>query len=106
MKFKLRTVSGVEGTEIKVSVFFDPDESGTGLISVRDDENVSLDGLRVSGDEFQRADHTLSVLRSLCHYASLWALREDPVIAKHILHGVQRKDFLEKQSRRKKRKRK
>lgn len=106
MKFSLRKRSGSEGTEIKISVTFSPEETSTGLTSIRDDENVHLDRLRISGTDFEQADHTLMLLRSLAHYADLWSMRHDPAIGKHILHNRTRHELVkEAQKRRKKRKR-
>lgn len=93
MKFKLRKITGVKGTEVKISVLFSPEESDHGLASVRDDERVHLDLLRCPGnDEYVQADHALMLLRSLCFYASLWSQRHNPVIGQYIQHGVKFKE--------------
>lgn len=95
MKFKLRKVSGSGGTEIKVSVFFEPEETNIAFGAVRDDTNVRLESLRVPGDDYLQADHALMVLRSLVHYADLWNCRDNPAIAKHISHGKIRMQLVE-----------
>lgn len=109
MIFKLRKVSGLKGTEVKISVLFSPEETDFELCQVRDDENVHLDLLRVSGDDYQRADHTLMLLRSLCHYADLAKLAKDnPDLRKRILHNVMHMEakIEARKPQRKKRKRK
>lgn len=103
MKFKLRKITGVNGTEVRISVLFSPEETTEGLLSVRDDENVHLDLLRADGDDFLKADHGLMVLRSLCHYASLWSMRNNRLISLHVSRGVLMREAREKAPRRKKR---
>lgn len=94
MKFTLRKKSGVNGTEVKISVFFSPEETEQGLTSVRDDNNIHLSLLRVEGDDYLRADHALMVLRTLVHYADLWSMRDNPAIAQYLTHGVMRREAL------------
>lgn len=109
MIFKLRKISGLKGTEVKISVLFSPEETDFELHQVRDDENVALDLLRIAGDDYQRADHALMLLRSLCHYADLAKLAKDnPHLRKHILHNIQHMEakIEARKPRRKKRKRK
>jgi len=112
MKFKLRKITGVKGTEVKISVLFSPEETDHGLTSVRDDENVHLDFLKPGGgnigDDYVKADFSLMMIRSLCHYASLWSMRDNPAIAKHITHGILFKEARAEAAkpRRKKRRRK
>jgi hypothetical protein len=91
MKFKLRKKTGVNGTEVKISVLFSPEETDHGLCSVRDDEDVRLERLLPGGigDDYVKADFSLMLLRSLCHYASLWSMRDNPAIAVHLLRGVE-----------------
>lgn len=108
MKFKLRKVSGLRGTEIKVSVFFETEETDIAFTAVRDDTNVRLESLRIPGDDYLKADHALMILRSLVHYSDLWRLRDNPAIAKYLTHGVMRRELVEEaqKPKRKKRKRK
>ena len=110
MKFTLRKKSGVNGTEIKVSVLFSPEETERGLSVVNQDPNVHLDLLRIAGDDGQRADHALMLLRILAADAGLWELsKTNKNILRHVNHGVVRKEAIAHEAgtrrRRKKRKR-
>ncbi|AUM59754.1 hypothetical protein [Pseudomonas phage PMBT14] len=110
MKFNLRKKSGVNGTEIKVSVLFSPEETDHGLCIVNQDPNVRLDKLRIAGDDGQQADHVLMLLRILCSDAGLWELsKTNRELARHINHGVVRKEAIAyeagKRKNRKRRKR-
>lgn len=109
MKFKLRKISGMMGTEVKISVLFSPEETDFELCQVRDDENVHLDLLRTTGDDYQQADHTLQVLRSLCHYADISrAAKTNPAIRAYLVHNIMHMEAKAeaRKPRRKKRKRK
>lgn len=104
MKFTLRKKSGVNGTEIKVSVLFSPEETDHGLCTVNQDPNVHLDFLRVAGDDGQRADHALMLLRILCSDAGLWELsKTNRAILRHVNHGVVRKEAIAHEAGKRKR---
>lgn len=107
MKFNLRKKSGVNGTEIKVSVLFSPEETDHGLCIVNQDPNVHLDKLRIAGNDGQQADHVLMLLRILCSDAGLWELsKTNKALSRHINHGVVRKEAIaHESSKRKTRKR-
>lgn len=103
MKFNLRKKTGVNGTEIFISVLFDPEDI-IGITTVRDDEPVTLDNLRIDGDDYQRADHSLMLLRSLVHYADLaQASKHNPAIKAHLLHGKMRMKEVAQRRKRKRR---
>lgn len=105
MKFKLRKRSGENGTEIKLSVLFSPEESQA-LPAVNDDPNVTLENLRSSGTECQQADHALMILRILAHQVDLWSHSQaNPVIAAHIYRGVRREELKAEEAKLRKRKR-
>lgn len=107
MKFNLRKKTGVNGTEIKLSVLFSPEEI-QGLDSINDDADIHLDKLRVDGDDYLKADHALMVVRILAHQADLWKMsKTNSAIRGYLTHGVQRKELLAKvrATRKKKRKR-
>lgn len=107
MKFKLRKKSGVNGTEIKVSVLFSPEETDNGLCTVNQDPNVHLDKLRIAGDDGQRADHVLMLLRILCSDAGLWELsKTNKNISRHVQHGVVRKEAVAHESGKRRKRRK
>lgn len=105
MKFKLRKRTGENGTEIKLSVLFSPEETEA-LPVVNDDPNVTLENLRVSGNDYQQADRALMVLRILAHHVDLWSYSQiNPVIASHLYRGVKRKELEAEKSKLRKRKR-
>lgn len=102
MKFNLRKKSGVNGTEIKILVLLSPGDV-QGIEAVCDSDEYQLDKLRIDGTDAQRADHALLQMRVLIHYADLWSMRDNIHIRKQIAHGVQRKEFLKQQLKKRKR---
>lgn len=105
MKFKLRKKTGVNGTEIKLSVLFSQEETEA-LPVVNDDPNIHLDNLRVTGTDSQQADHALMVLRILAHHVDLYEhSRTSPAVAAHTYRGVKRKEYQAEQAKRKRKRR-